>query len=832
MKKKKKIKISIISAVVAVVLIAGGLVTYLLLSKTDDNKKLKTLLANVSSQIFATYNDLAESYNTETSAQAVCYSSPSNINISVVASPVSETENDDIWNLTQGTDTFQDYLDNINNVMAHYAIAEYLVTENNNIDLSKTYHFISSTVEYYATANYIDNKYFSFTIQNDDEKIRVRINIQDGENLGESIEFFKEAKIDGNKYYYQYSILNFNTSKYAEISLTAKNVFSGVFDKYWLNTNAIEHNEHEINHKDKNSFIGKKYQRNDTTADETNQTTQTIFDKINSFKDKLFGNFNESNNDKKDVEEFPNAQGMQDYAFNKYVAKIITGSNGKQVLSITRAYQWVDFNNLILSHNIDDTTKKVNWTYKSDVEVINQYANGELIDINSRSIELYKVAQVGLIFECKKGNDYYKTHLTLDIKFLNKDEIFKSSNFIGKNYSWEFKDGFEAIAQIFNEEIIANNVRSINLAEFDNPISNELLIICKKDGEYYLYYSAGSTTSSSDENHVLMYEKVNGDNVTSKIKLNIQNFSIISWGYNKLQANDADKNNPALYTYSQTSLSNSNQIKPIDNELELSTNSFDIVEYGLYEFVVYFRHRQKFYKETLKVYINNEGTKTFNIKWYEVNNYIPLQKQKLIINYSSLISWGYNKLSSDNTITELNIQKSQKLNDESDITNLDVNLVKSDELVFLTENGLYEFVVYYIKNNDIYKDYIYVKPTNVDPNDKIIVISYSDILQNSTIMVSDSDSVKSLKIEDNATIISWGYNNIDDEEISGTIMNMQHEEPLDDISQIEKLDVELENSQNVLNITKRGIYEIVVYYKMDDQYYRSSMYITASLLLF
>lgn len=434
MGKKKKMKIAIISSIVAVILIASGLITCLLLLKNDNNKKLKALLANVSTQIFATYDDLAENYNSETAAQAVCYSGPSNINFSVMASPVAETiANDDVWNLTQGAETFQDYLDNINNVMAHYAIAEYLVTENEkSVDLTKAYHFKSSTVEYYATANYAEDKFFSFTIKNDNEKIRVRVNIQENGNLGESIEFFKEAKIEGNKYYYQYSILNFKTSNYAEVSLVAKNIFGGVFDKNWLDSNVEEHNEHEINHKDKNSFVGKKYQRNAETFDGTNPTTQKIFDKVNRYKDKLFGNFDGDNNNKKDIEDFPNAQGMQDYAFNKYVAKLSLDEDGKEFLEIVRTYQWVGMDVVLANHNFNENTNIFRWVYKSGVEVINQKINCRLISLNDRSCDVENFGiNSTLIFKCKIKDNYYNATFSKNSQYINDRDVFLVNNFEG-----------------------------------------------------------------------------------------------------------------------------------------------------------------------------------------------------------------------------------------------------------------------------------------------------------------------------------------------------------------------------------------------------------------
>lgn len=630
MEKKKKIRISIISAVVAVVLIASGLLTYLLLSKNDDNKKLKTLLANVSSQIFASYNDLAESYNSETTAQAVCYSSPSNTSISVVASPVSETGNDDIWNLTQGTDTFQDYLDNINNVMAHYAIAEYLVNESNGIDLKKAYHFKSSTVEYYATADYVENEYFSFTIQNDDEKIRVRVNIKEGEDFGESIEFFKEAKIEGNKYYYQYSILNLKASTYDEIIITTNNQYNGSFNNNWVDNNVEQHHQHNIDHHNRDSYIGKKYVRNDGSANQhSDPRSNDIYNNIYDHKDKLFNHFDDYKYNKNITTEFPNAQGMQDYAFNKYVAKIMTDTNGKQVLHITRNATVVDKNFLFNKEKFNFNGDVWYWEYQDGFEVVSQIFCNKLLSKDARQVNLADFSNSNskkLEIVCKKDGEYYSFNISSISSIsssgsyvMTSDPLTIFSSFsLGGNHEWvwEYKEGFEVVSQRFCGTVLSNNIRQVNLANFSNFNSKNLIIVCKK-GETtynYHYYSDSSMGSCKDLSqlglgfsyefeYIISYsngqESMETSN-TMKVSFDDENYTIISWGYNKVEDVFWGIGEKVEYEI----IFSEYEIKTPNAELNINDRSFETNEFGNYEVVVYYKNTDEVYKSTLLITFN------------------------------------------------------------------------------------------------------------------------------------------------------------------------------------------------------------------------------------
>jgi len=410
MEKAKKIKIAIISAVVAVVLIAGGLLTYFLIPKKDDSK-LKELLGNVSGQIFASYDDLAKSYNGEATAQTVAFKGTnSKASIMLLASPVADgNESDDLWNTTEGAETFQSYLDNINNVMAHYAISEYLVENSEKLDFDKTYHFQSSTVEYYATAEYTD-KYFSFTLHNDNEDICVKVNIADKGNKGKSIEFYKESKTTDGKYYYQYSTLNFENNTYEEISLLSKNKYNGELNNQWIDDNVEEHKEHKMNHKDKDSYNGKNHKRNDKGANHHNDPkTQGMKDKVSQHKDKLFGNFEDKKHDKNNTKEFPNPQGLQDYAFNKYVATLMTDMEGKDILYITRKSNMIDkAEDLFTTYNFSGQT--YSWEYKPEYEVVYQIFFNKVINKNARSVNTddFKDSQSGKTeFMVKKNGEYF-----------------------------------------------------------------------------------------------------------------------------------------------------------------------------------------------------------------------------------------------------------------------------------------------------------------------------------------------------------------------------------------------------------------------------------------
>jgi len=409
MKKAKKIKIAIISAVIAVVLIASGLLTYFLIFKTENDSKLKELLRNVSGQIFASYDDLAKSYNDESTAQTIALKGTnSKTTVLLLASPVA-AENDDLWNTTEGTETFQSYLDNINNVMAHYAISEYLVENSEKLDFNKTYHFQSSTVEYYATAEYTD-KYFSFTLHNDNEDICIKINIADKGNKGKAIEFYKESKTSDSKYYYQYSTLNFENNTYEEITLLSKNKYNGNLNNEWIDDNIEEHKEHKMNHKDKDSYNGKNHKRNDKSANHHNDPkTQGMKDKVSQHKDKLFGTFESKNPDKNNTKEFPNPQGLQNYAFNKYVATLMTDMDGKEFLYITRKSNMIDkAEDLFTTYNFSGQT--YSWEYKPEYEVVYQIFFNKVINKNTRSINTddFKDSQSGKIeFMVKKNGEYF-----------------------------------------------------------------------------------------------------------------------------------------------------------------------------------------------------------------------------------------------------------------------------------------------------------------------------------------------------------------------------------------------------------------------------------------
>lgn len=411
MEKAKKIKIAIISAVVAVVLIAGGLLTYFLMQKKDDSK-LKELLGNVSGQIFASYNDLAKSYNGESTAQTIAFTGTNSIvSVMLQASPVADgNESDDLWNTTEGAETFQSYLDNINNVMAHYAISEYLVENSEQLDFDKAYHFQSSTVEYYATAEYTD-KYFSFTLHNDNEDICVKVNISDKGNKGKSIEFYKESKTTDGKYYYQYSILNFENNTYEEISLLSKNKYNGELNNQWIDDNVEKNEQHSINHKDIHSYQGSKHERNGNSANHHNDhKTQGMKDKISQYKDKLFGNFNNSKIDINNTTEFPNPQGLQDYAFNKYVATLMLDEDGNKVLHITRKCRVIDNKDDLFSSFISGA-EFYSWQFKPGYEVVSQMFNNKLLNKNTRIISFADFGSPQdkkMEFVCKKNGEYYK----------------------------------------------------------------------------------------------------------------------------------------------------------------------------------------------------------------------------------------------------------------------------------------------------------------------------------------------------------------------------------------------------------------------------------------
>lgn len=468
MEKAKKIKIAIISAVVAVVLIAGGLLTYFLIPKKDD-RKLKELLGNVSGQIFASYDDLAKSYNGEDTAQTVAFKGTnSKANMMPLASPAADgNESDDLWNTTEGAETFQSYLDNINNVMAHYAISEYLVENSEKLNFNKTYHFQSSTVEYYATAEYTD-KYFSFTLHNDNEDICVKVNIDDKGNKGKSIEFYKESKTTDGKYYYQYSTLNFENNTYEEISLLSKNKYNGELNNQWIDDNVEEHKEHKMNHKDKDSYNGKNHKRNDKGANHHNDPkTQGMKDKVSQHKDKLFGNFEDKKHDKKNSKEFPNPQGLQDYAFNKYVATLMTDMEGKDILYITRKSNMIDkAEDLFTTYNFSGQT--YSWEYKSEYEVVYQIFFNKVINKNARSVNIddFKDSQSGKIeFMVKKNGEYF---------IFNKFTIITggSDGYIGYEDYMNFVD-----VEVSNNEntTIANLTipSSIELIKLGYNVSNE-----------------------------------------------------------------------------------------------------------------------------------------------------------------------------------------------------------------------------------------------------------------------------------------------------------------------------------------------------------------------
>lgn len=427
----KKTKLILISIVTSLVLLAGGLLTFFLLPNSENNG-LKELLSNVSNQIFSSYDALAKSYNYEPTAQTqASKEANSKVRVTALASP-SIDNNDDLWNTTEGSETFQSYLDNINDVMAHYAISEYLVENSKQLDFAKTYHFQSSTVEYYAKAEYTD-KYFSFTLHNDNKDICVKVNITDNGNMGESIEFYKESRTTENKYYYQYSTLNFKTNTYEEISLLSKNMYNGSLTNEWIDNNIEEQNQHKMNHNDKSSYDGKNHKRNNNGANHHNDPkTQDMYNNVSQHKDKLFGQFDEKTPSKNNIKEFPNAQALQNYAFNKYVAKISYDANGKEFLEIQRTYQWVEMDAVLERYNFNEDTNIFSWEYKPDVEVLSQKVQGELIDINDRSCEVENFGlNTTLIFQCKRKNNYYNATFSKNSQHLEDYNIFSTNNFEG-----------------------------------------------------------------------------------------------------------------------------------------------------------------------------------------------------------------------------------------------------------------------------------------------------------------------------------------------------------------------------------------------------------------
>lgn len=606
MEKTKKNKIVIISVIVALVLIVGVVLTILLTSNNND-RELKKLLANVSEQISKSYDDLVQSYNDDSTAtQTVNNDYKQNLNLKVLASTDTELERENLWISIEGSATFQDYIDNINNVMAHYAIAEYLVENANGIKFGKTYYFKSSTVEYYAVANY-NKSNFTFTIQNETEKIRVQVNIADGGKLGESIEFFKEAKTDDGKHCYQYSTLNFKSNKYKEILLTSKNKYAGELNNQWIDNNIEQHHEHEMNHGDRNSYVGKKYTRNDNNANYHNDpASQKMNDTITEHKDKLFDKFEDEKSDNEGVLDFPNPEKLQSYAFNKYLAKLSVDANGKTYLQIVKVYEWVDKNELIKSFTFDATTKTVKWEYKKNVTVVNQKVNGQLISADAREIEVYKVVDVGLIIECKKGSKYYTAHCTTSISNISPDTMFETFEQNLDTIKWEFKSGFSVLTQTINGNLIDNDIRSINCQDYAITQNLNMVIICKRDNNYYYqsfsawYSGGGSSTpdvdfdvnvdiSNNTNNFKTLYVFVrNNDVAKQKTTISVDKSTLIGWGYNILQDGDRDKTELEVKKTQVLTGAQENYKIRIDVKFTSEQESAFFVDKGLFEIVVYY----------------------------------------------------------------------------------------------------------------------------------------------------------------------------------------------------------------------------------------------------
>ena len=330
MKNNKKLRTSIISIVMVFALICTGLIVFFVMPTNYIN--LTKVFVNVGNEIEKNNNKLVESYNSQSDEDLGGENQElSSVKMLSSFKPMSNIEGE--VDEVSGKETFNSYLQDINNVMGYYAISEYLHEYLNPLKLNTTYYYDSTSVKYFAIAHQMNNS-FSFKLHNDYEDIEVNIKY-DKESQPKAVEFI-QRNIYNEDYFYLSAVIDFEKNTYNQITLRSDDdSISHNHDKGHMKKHVKEYSYYYVDYNDFSKFDGYiiKNMQEANAKDQHLDKMHNQIGKHGKFKD--FKN-SEKGFNKKNPVTFPAAEDLQVYAFNKYSVTLEKDRNGKQKLVTTQ----------------------------------------------------------------------------------------------------------------------------------------------------------------------------------------------------------------------------------------------------------------------------------------------------------------------------------------------------------------------------------------------------------------------------------------------------------------------------------------------------------------